>query len=146
MKSPVTVWASGVSGSAGIGSWAARSRRRTSASPATDSSSRVARHSESSCPVIALRPVIAEAQERGVITFEQLSGALEEVEVTKEQVAELHGFFLEHGIEVVGNDGRLATSEAGKVEVQAEARRAEKAEYLREKLEKRAQAERDADS
>ena len=37
-----------------------------------------------------LRPLIAEGQEKGVLTFEQIAGALEEVDVTKEQVGELH--------------------------------------------------------
>ncbi len=49
-----------------------------------------------------LRPLIAEGVERGQLTFEQIARCLEEVEVTKEQVAELHGFLLEQGIEVVG--------------------------------------------
>ena len=34
-----------------------------------------------------LRPLIAEGQERGFLTFEQIASCLEEVEVTKEQVA-----------------------------------------------------------
>ena len=33
-----------------------------------------------------LRPLIAEGQERGFLTFEQIASCLEEVEVTKEQV------------------------------------------------------------
>ena len=37
-----------------------------------------------------LRPLIAEGQERGFLTVEQIASSLEEVEVTKEQVAELH--------------------------------------------------------
>jgi RNA polymerase primary sigma factor len=71
-----------------------------------------------------LRPLIAEAQERGFLTFEQIAGALEEVEVTKEQLQELHGYLTEQGIDVVGSDGRAATSEAARVEAQAEARKA----------------------
>jgi RNA polymerase primary sigma factor len=71
-----------------------------------------------------LRPLIAEGQEKGVLTFEQIATALEEVEVTKEQVQELHGWLDEQGIDVVGADGRAATSEAAKVEAAAEARRA----------------------
>ena len=39
-----------------------------------------------------LRPLIAEGQERGFLTVEQIAAALEEVEVTKEQVAELHAY------------------------------------------------------
>jgi RNA polymerase primary sigma factor len=71
-----------------------------------------------------LRPLIAEAQERGFLTFEQIATALEEVEVTKEQLTELHGYLTEQGIDVVGSDGRAATSEAARVEAQAEARKA----------------------
>ena len=37
-----------------------------------------------------LRALIAEGQERGFLTFEQITTCLEEVEVTKEQVQELH--------------------------------------------------------
>ena len=37
-----------------------------------------------------LRPLIAEGQERGFLTVEQIASSLEEVEVTKEQVAELY--------------------------------------------------------
>jgi RNA polymerase primary sigma factor len=71
-----------------------------------------------------LRPLIAEGQERGFLTFEQIAGALEEVEVTKEQLQELHGYLTDQGIDVVGSDGRAATSEAARVEAQAEARKA----------------------
>ncbi len=72
-----------------------------------------------------LRALVAEGQERGVITFEQIAGALEEVEVTKEQVRDLHNHLEEQGIDVVGPDGRPATSEAHRVEVAAEARKAD---------------------
>jgi RNA polymerase primary sigma factor len=70
-----------------------------------------------------LRALIADGQERGVLTFEQIATTLEEVEVTKEQVQELHQHLEEQGIDVVGADGRLATSEAQKVEAAAEAAR-----------------------
>ncbi len=68
-----------------------------------------------------LRPLIAEGQERGFLTFEQIAGCLEEIEVTKEQVQELHAYLDEQGIEVVEADGRLAKSEAGSVEATAAA-------------------------
>jgi RNA polymerase primary sigma factor len=71
-----------------------------------------------------LRPLIAEAHDRGYLTFEEIATALEEVEVTKEQLQELHGYLTEQGIDVVGADGRAATSEAARVEAQAEARKA----------------------
>ena len=67
-----------------------------------------------------LRPLIAAGQERGFLTFEEIATCLEEVEVTKEQVAELHTFLIEQGIDVVGADGRLALSENGKVEAAAQ--------------------------
>jgi RNA polymerase primary sigma factor len=71
-----------------------------------------------------LRPLIAEGQEKGLLTFEQIASALEEVDVTKEQITELHGWLDDQGIEIVGADGRAATSEAAKMEAAAEARRA----------------------
>jgi RNA polymerase primary sigma factor len=52
-----------------------------------------------------LRPLIAEGQERGFLTFEQIAGCLEEVEVTKEQLKELHSYLDDQGIDVVGADG-----------------------------------------
>jgi RNA polymerase primary sigma factor len=63
-----------------------------------------------------LRPLIAEGQERGFVTFEQVSACLEELEVTKEQIQELHAYLDEQGIDVVEADGRLAKSEASTVE------------------------------
>jgi RNA polymerase primary sigma factor len=63
-----------------------------------------------------LRPLIAEGQERGFLTFEQVATCLEEIDVTKEQVQELHAYLDDQGIDVVGADGRIARSEAGSVE------------------------------
>src|SRR5919109_3419362 len=63
-----------------------------------------------------LRPLIAEGQERGFITFAQIASSLEEIEVTKEQVSELHSYLEDQGIDVVGEDGRPAISEAGRFE------------------------------
>jgi RNA polymerase primary sigma factor len=68
-----------------------------------------------------LRPLIAEGHDRGFLTFEQIESCLEEVEVTKEQVQELHAYLDEQGIDVVGADGRPAKSEAGSVEASAAA-------------------------
>src|SRR3954447_7528555 len=63
-----------------------------------------------------LRPLIAEGQEKGVLTFEQIASCLEEVEVTKEQIVELHAFLEGEGIDIVGNDGKPATTEGRKFE------------------------------
>ncbi|HWD70202.1 MAG TPA: RNA polymerase sigma factor RpoD [Solirubrobacteraceae bacterium] len=67
------------------------------------------------------RGLIAEGQERGFLTFEQIAACLEEFEVTKEQVQELHAYLDEQGIEVVESDGKLARSEIGAVEARAAA-------------------------
>jgi RNA polymerase primary sigma factor len=69
------------------------------------------------------RGLIAEGQERGLLTFDQIAACLEEVEVTKEQVQELHAYLDEQGIEVVEADGRLARSEASSIEASAAAAR-----------------------
>ena len=63
-----------------------------------------------------LRPLIIEGQDKGFLTFEQITTALEEVEVSKEQVSELHSYLEEQGIDVVGADGKPATSEGGRFE------------------------------
>jgi RNA polymerase primary sigma factor len=59
-----------------------------------------------------LRALIAQGQERGYLTFEEISGTLEEVEVTKEQVRDLHAHLIENGVEVVAEDGLTAQKEA----------------------------------
>ena len=67
-----------------------------------------------------LRPLIAEGHERGYLTFVQIEACLEEAEVTKEQVQELHSYLDEQGIDVVESDGKPAKSEAGSVEASAQ--------------------------
>jgi RNA polymerase primary sigma factor len=59
-----------------------------------------------------LRGLIAQGRERGYLTFEQISGALEEIEVTKEQVRDLHAYLIEHGVDVIAEDGLTAYKEA----------------------------------
>ncbi len=71
-----------------------------------------------------LRPLIAEGQERGFLTFEQIASCLEEVEVTKEQVVELHAFLEGEGIDIVGSDGRPATAEGRRFEPEARTEKA----------------------
>ena len=63
-----------------------------------------------------LRPLIAEGQDRGFLTFDQITSSLEEVEVTKEQVAELHAYLEEQGIDVVGADGKAVVTESSRFE------------------------------
>jgi RNA polymerase primary sigma factor len=69
-----------------------------------------------------LRPLIAEGQERGFLTVEQITTCLEEVEVTKEQIADLHQYLEEQGIDILGavaspDNGRFhreTSTESGK--------------------------------
>ncbi len=63
--------------------------------------------------------LIAEGQERGFLTFEQLATSLEEAEVSKEQIQELHAYLDEQGIEIVDADGQPARSEGGGIETTA---------------------------
>jgi RNA polymerase primary sigma factor len=60
-----------------------------------------------------LRPLIAEGQERGFLTFGQIEACLEEVEVTKEQLQELHSYLEEQGIDVVEADGKPLKRDSG---------------------------------
>ena len=59
-----------------------------------------------------LRTLISHGRERGYLTFEQIAGTLEEVEVTKEQVQALHTYLIEHGVDVIAEDGLTAYKEA----------------------------------
>jgi RNA polymerase primary sigma factor len=53
-----------------------------------------------------LQGLISDAQERGFLTLEQVQSCLEEVEVNKEQVTELHLHLTEQGIDIIGPDGK----------------------------------------
>ena len=57
-----------------------------------------------------LRNLLAEGRDRGYLTFEQIAGCLEEVDVTKEQVQQLHSHLVDNGIDVVAGDGKLAAA------------------------------------
>jgi RNA polymerase primary sigma factor len=52
-----------------------------------------------------LRGLITTGSERGYLTFEEIAAALEEIELTKEQVADLHTHLIDQGIEVLAADG-----------------------------------------
>ena len=58
-----------------------------------------------------LRGLIAVGTERGYLTFEEIASTLEEVEVTKEQVSELHAHLVEQGVDVIAADGVTAYKE-----------------------------------
>jgi RNA polymerase primary sigma factor len=65
------------------------------------------------------RGLIQEGQERGFLTFGQIEACLEEVEVTKEQLGELHAFFVDQGIDVMGADGKPMAPETSKDETRS---------------------------
>jgi len=56
-----------------------------------------------------LQVLVTEGRERGYLTYEEIAQCLEEVEVTKEQVQELHTHLVEHGVEIVSQDGKPMT-------------------------------------
>jgi RNA polymerase primary sigma factor len=58
-----------------------------------------------------LRGLIAQGRERGYLTFEEIAATLEEVDVTKEQVSGLHSHLIEHGVDVIAEDGVSAYKE-----------------------------------
>ena len=58
-----------------------------------------------------LRELISQGRDRGYLTFEEISATLEEVEVTKEQVAGLHSHLIEHGVDVIAANGVSAYKE-----------------------------------
>ncbi len=61
---------------------------------------------------VELRGLIATGAERGYLTFEEIASTLEEVEVTKEQVSELHSHLVEQGVDVIAADGVTAYKES----------------------------------
>ncbi|MGH2961157.1 MAG: sigma-70 family RNA polymerase sigma factor [Solirubrobacterales bacterium] len=70
-----------------------------------------------------LRGLIAQGRERGHLTFEEIAGTLEEVEVTKEQVQHLHAYLVEHGVDVIAGDGLTAYKEAKGAQAEAQKKR-----------------------
>ncbi|MGH2957783.1 MAG: sigma-70 family RNA polymerase sigma factor [Solirubrobacterales bacterium] len=59
-----------------------------------------------------LRRLVGVGVERGYLTFEEVAATLEEVEVTKEQVGDLHSHLVEQGIDVIAADGVTAYKES----------------------------------
>ena len=63
-----------------------------------------------------LRVLILEGQDRGYLTFAEIEACLEEAEVTKEQVQDLHAYLDDAGIDVVESEDVPAKSDSGSVE------------------------------
>ena len=66
-----------------------------------------------------LRKLVDLGQERGYLIIAEVATALEEVEISKEQVEDFHAYLVEHGIEIHESEGRIASSAVGgeKVEI-----------------------------
>jgi RNA polymerase primary sigma factor len=62
-----------------------------------------------------LRTLAADGRERGYLTLEEIASALEELDVTKEQISDFKAHLLETGVEIVSSNGRggLAAVAAG---------------------------------
>jgi RNA polymerase primary sigma factor len=59
-----------------------------------------------------LRGLISLGRDQGYLTFERIVATLEEVDVSKEQVSQLHNTLIEHGVDVIAEDGVSAYKEA----------------------------------
>jgi RNA polymerase primary sigma factor len=68
-----------------------------------------------------LKGLISLGRDQGYLTFEQIAATLEEVDVSKEQVSQLHSHLIEHGVDVIAQDGISAYKEQKSAE--AESRR-----------------------
>ena len=53
-----------------------------------------------------VRALVTGGRERGYLTFEEITSTFEEVELTKEQVSELHAHLQENGVEIVADEDR----------------------------------------
>jgi RNA polymerase primary sigma factor len=53
-----------------------------------------------------VRGLVSVGKDRGYLTFEEITATFEEVELTKEQIAELHAHLQENGVEIVASDDR----------------------------------------
>jgi len=58
-----------------------------------------------------LRNLVTDGRERGYLTYEEIASCLEEVEVTKEQVQDLHAHLLESGVDVVSQEDKTASDQ-----------------------------------
>ncbi|MDX6603066.1 MAG: polymerase primary sigma factor, partial [Solirubrobacterales bacterium] len=79
-----------------------------------ESSNEVVESSQTDNPIgeiEELRGLVTLGRERGYLTFEQIASTLEEVEITKEQVSQLHAHLVEHGIDVIAEGGVSAYKE-----------------------------------
>src|SRR5215470_12365219 len=53
-----------------------------------------------------LRQLVAEGQDKGYLTFDEVAGALEEIELTKEQLEDFYTYLLDHNIELLDGESK----------------------------------------
>ena len=58
-----------------------------------------------------LAALVERGREQGFLTFSQISSTLEEVEISKDGVRNLHAYLVEHGVDVIADDGVSAFKE-----------------------------------
>jgi RNA polymerase primary sigma factor len=64
-----------------------------------------------------LSTLVAEAHERGYVTPEEIAASLEDVDPSREQLAELYQYLLESGVDIVSEDGRSTAGDVVSVPV-----------------------------
>jgi len=69
-----------------------------------------------------LRGLISQGRDQGYLTFEQIAATLEEVDLSKEQLSQLHAHLIEHGVEVIAENGVSAYKEAKASEAETQRR------------------------
>jgi len=55
-----------------------------------------------------LQKLVAEGKEKGFLTYDEIVGALEEVELTKEQIEDFYTYLIEHGVDLVEGEQHKA--------------------------------------
>lgn len=63
-----------------------------------------------------LRSIVTDARERGYLTPEEIAGALEDVDPSREQIGELYQFLLENGVDIVSEEAAAEAAAAPKAE------------------------------
>ncbi len=81
-----------------------------------------------------LQTLISEGQEKGFLTVAQVAGALEEVEVSREQVSELHARFEELGIDLMAGEEGSGDASTPPVTEGSPRRRGKEKEKKREQI------------
>ena len=53
-----------------------------------------------------LKALVTEGQEKGYLTFDEVATALEEIELTKEQLEDFYTYLLDHNIELLDGESK----------------------------------------